>query len=265
MFDPELDMTEYIELYNNSDETIDLKDCKLIVGELTDSGRTITTEYWPLLPGSYTIIARGYSDIDRPGMFDRAERIICMNDMPHLPNAGSKIFLIDKKRKILDKAFYLPERHHDILTETKGVSLERISSELSGLDKSNWHSASSDRGYKTPAAPNSQSSEESAIVKVSISPETITPDANGVDDELSICYHMDKPGYMAIILIFDSEGRKQCTLANGTLLGTEGCYTFNGEAPDGNVMPSGYYVLYFDAYNDKGDRQIEKRAFVVAR
>jgi hypothetical protein len=265
MFDPEPGLNEYIELYNNAESTIDLRNCRLCVGELADTGKIITTEYWPMLPGTYAVIADGYSAIDCPGIFEKADHIVAMPDMPGLPNSGGTVFLQNEQVNNLDMACYSPDQHHEVILKTKGVSLERISPNRSGIDEQNWHSASADAGYKTPAESNSQFSEEEMKVNLTISPETITPNEDGRDDELLISYEMDKPGYMAGIFIFDLEGRLQYTLANGTLLGTEGTYVYSGRDDEGRMLPTAYYVLFFNAYNEKGDRYVIKRAFVVAR
>ncbi len=266
MYDPEEGLNEYIELYNNSQKTIDIKNYCLIIGEPEDSGRRITEEHWPLMPGTYAIITTKFENIDRPGIFDQAGHIIYMSDMPILPNSGSKVFLLDQNKNILDVAFYEPTQHHDIYTDTKGISLERISPERSGLDGSNWHSASSDAGYMTPAKKNSQTSDivVSSLI-VNVTPEAITPVADGKDDELTIFYRMDKPGYMVRIMIFDIEGQQMAILANGQLSGVEGTYVFNGRDTNGNILPTGFYALYFEAYNDQGDRHVTKKAFVVTR
>ena len=134
----------------------------------------------------------------------------------------------------------------------------------SGIDPVNWQSAASDAGYQTPAEPNSQSENKHKACNINISPGTITPDGDGMDDELEIHYTMNSTGYMARIMVFDKTGRKIRTIANGKLLGTEGFYTFNGKDSAGGALPSGYYILYFDAYDDIGRRITEKISFVIA-
>lgn len=264
MFDPEYGFTEYIELYNQSDKTIDLRNYSLIIGEIDDDTLLITNEYFPVQKGEYVIIADHYTGIDNSEIFSKAERIVYMENMPFIPNSGSQIYLLTAQRKICDVASYYFAYHNNILTETSGVALERISSQISGLEPDNWHSASSGSGYQTPAAPNSQSEYENPAFSVGISPKTITPNGDGVDDELIISYKMEKPGYMARIIVFDKNGRKVCVLANGDVLGAQGHYIFNGKDNKGNRLSTGYYILFFDAYNGEGRRHTEKKSFVVA-
>jgi len=264
LFDPETDRIEFIELFNASQKTIDLKEFQLVLNERNDTGNIITTDYWPLESGGYCLIASGFRDINSSGRFQEAEKIIYMPDMPRLSNEGNTLFLRSTEGQVMDKAGYSPDWHHEILAETKGISLERISPYRSGLERLNWQSAASDAGYMTPAAPNSQQAGENLKCEVTMEPETITPDADGSDEELSICYRLDEDGYMGRILIFDVDGRRCRILANGALLGVTGCHTFDGRNDAGHILSTGYYILYFEAYHENGNHYVKKKAFVVA-
>jgi hypothetical protein len=98
-----------------------------------------------------------------------------------------------------------------------------------------------------------------------LSPETITPNGDGVDDVLKIHYKMAEPGYMARIMIFDKSGRKIACLTNGEILGTEGDFSYNGKDSNSNGLPSGYYILFFEVYHANGSRRRVKESFVIAR
>ncbi|MBN1598853.1 MAG: lamin tail domain-containing protein [Bacteroidales bacterium] len=264
MFEPAYDLREYVELYNNAETTIDLRNYMIIAGEMNDEAGIITSEYFPVVPDEYIVISEGYSGIDNDGSFNDANRIIVMQDMPALVNMGTSIYLLDKDTNLIDGVYYSPEFHHELLADTKGVSLERISPDESGFLPDNWISASSDAGYQTPGEENSQYGEIIRRARVGISPETITPDGDGYEDELSICYTMDNPGYMARIMVFDVQGRLIIEIINGNILGTEGCFKFDGKSSSGERLPTGYYILLFDAYNEEGNRHTIKKAFVIA-
>ena len=264
LFDPDTDHNEFIELFNTSRATIDLKEYRILVGERGDSGNVLTLEYWPLRPGDYCLIARGYRGIDSPGKFEYPERILHVADMPRLPNAGITLYLTSAEGAVIDIAAYSPDWHHEILAESKGVSLERISASKSGLEHSNWQSASSDADYMTPAARNSQQLHILAENDFILQPETITPNSDGADEELVLLYRLDEVGYMGRILIFDIYGRICRILANGALFGSEGSYIFDGRDYSGSLVPTGYYIAYFEAYHRNGKRYATKKSFVVA-
>ncbi len=264
MFDPEYGFSEYIELHNHSEKTIDLRYFSLIIGE-NDDTLLITEEYFPVQQNEYVILAKQYLGIDSDEIFSKAEKIVHMSDMPSLPNKGSHIYLLTNEEEICDVASYSPDYHNELLLESRGVALERISWQRSGLEAGNWQSASSDVGYQTPAAKNSQSEIGNSKYELEIFPNTITPNGDGVNDELKIHYKMNVVGFMTRIMIFNKDGRKIFTLANGDLLGTDGEYIYLGKDSDGNNLPSGYYILFFEAYHENGNRHVEKRSFVIAR
>ena len=107
--------------------------------------------------------------------------------------------------------------------------------------------------------------EEIKSCSLDIEPETITPNDDGMDDDLNISYILDEEGYMGCVIIFDVDGRKCRMLANGTLLGTSGEFIFDGRSEDHLVLPTGYYIVFFEAYNRAGKRFTSKKPFVIAR
>jgi len=184
--------------------------------------------------------------------------------MPVLPNSGAEIFLITPGNELCDASMYSPDYHHEILAGTKGVSLERISAGKPGSSPANWHSASSDAGYMTPGAANSQTgSEEDCFIRVS--PGTLILNENGTNDRLTIDYQLDKEGYMAQILIFDLKGKRKYTVAEGVLLGTEGKFEIEDSALREAQLSTGYYIIFFNAYHEDGNNYSEKVSFVVVR
>jgi hypothetical protein len=263
MFQPESGYEEYIELFNRSDHEVDLRNFSLIKDDSEDT-ILVTNEYWPLSRGSYAIIARSFSNIDKSGIFENANRIILMKKMPTLINSGSRIKLLRDDKKVVEMINYYPNIHHSIIEDIQGVSLERLSPEASGLNPYNWHSASSDADYMTPAAPNSQKSITESECDVTINKKIITPDGNGIDDGLIISYCMNKPGYMGVITVFDTDGNECYRLGMGVLLGTEGTFRFDGRSDNGNPLPTGNYILFFYAYTKEGETYKAKRTFAIA-
>jgi hypothetical protein len=263
MFEPREDCHEYIELYNRSEKTIEIRDWQLQVGNKTPE--LLMQEYFPLLPGAYAIITKEINGIDNPDKFRDAQKIIEMPDLQSLSNEGTLIQIFDSEDNIIDQAFYDPVWHHELNADTHGKSLERISSTGSGLNENNWQSASSTSGYQTPGAKNSQAVQSETKNELIVEPQTITPNSDGLDDDLNICYRLDGPDYMSRVLVYDLNGRLRKTIAIGSIPGTEGCYLFDGKGENGTVLSTGYYILFFEAYDQHGKRFREKVSFVIAR
>jgi hypothetical protein len=263
MYNPAQGNVEYIELYNNSDMTVDLRNWILTVGDTSATGKIITSDYFPLLKDQYVIISKMITGAEPDYLRDCEDKIIFMADFPQLSNEGSVICLRNNHDKLIDAALFAPEFNSLLIQNPQGVSLERVSNQVSGLDPKNWQSASSDAGYMTPAAKNSQQSNTGHENFLNIEPYTITPNADGIDDELAINYKMNEPGYMGRIMVFDASGNLEYTILNGGLLGTEGRFIFGGKYENGTILNTGYHILYFDAYKQDSKRFAVKKAFIV--
>ena len=96
--------------------------------------------------------------------------------------------------------------HFGLLNDTKGVSLERIDHDRPTQDATNWHSAAEAIGFATPAYKNSQYNDAGETDNaIEITPELFSPDQDGVNDIVNINYHFDTPGYVANVVIYDSD------------------------------------------------------------
>jgi hypothetical protein len=264
MFNPLHEHFEYIELYNNSEKTIDIRNWMISFADTSAKNKTITSDYFPVSPDNYVILVKNSSGFETGFKNKMGDKIVFMDDFPQLTDEGSVVYLYNNYKQVIDAAIYSPDDHHLLLQNSQGVSLERISYQISGLDPDNWQSASSDAGYMTPAAINSQHINTDPENIINIEPAVITPDADGTDDEITISYKLAGPGYMGRILIFDVSGNLKHTIMNGGILGTEGNFVFNGKNETGQILETGYYILFFDAFKKDCKRFTVKKAFVVA-
>lgn len=262
MFDPHEGFSEYIELFNPSEKAIELKNWELQLNG--KEPKCIMQEYFTLLPGDFALISNSMTGINSLEKFAEASILVIMPDMPALSNSGTVIRIIDSSGIEIDAVQYFPEWHHELVGNQKGVALERLSVLESGMNVENWKSAGSDINYQTPGAVNSQLDEQAGRSMLDLEPNTITPNGDGWNDILHISYSLSEPGCMGKIVIFDLEGKLVRTLANGSLIATSGEFEFEGKDESGRELSSGYYILFFEAYNEKGFRFAEKKSFVLA-
>ena len=143
--------------------------------EILISNERITEESVLLFPGDYFVIT------ENPGkVLDqyRSENPYALFDVPDLPDFNStegEIVLLDPVGEILDAFIYSEEMHFPLLTNTEGVSLERLSPNLSSDAADNWHSASSLVGFASPGYKNSINFIESgSAASVKIEPEVFS-------------------------------------------------------------------------------------------
>ncbi|MBZ0198557.1 MAG: lamin tail domain-containing protein [Ignavibacteriaceae bacterium] len=135
---------EWIELFNRSTKTINLKN--YAVADNSDTTSIITDEI-VLLPGEYFLIA---DDSTINNFYNLTAKRIYKN-FPSLNNSGDKIILLDSLSRVIDSTQYI-----SAWGGANGKSLERIFSEGSSTDSANWKSTKRKTGG-TPGSINTVS------------------------------------------------------------------------------------------------------------
>ena len=190
-----------------------------------------------------------------------------MDKFPSFNNDEDYVVLLNEKMEIIDELFYSEDWHHELLTDADGVSLERISAETKTKKPENWASASSLAGYGTPGYKNSQaeSEEVSSGPRVTFSPDAFSPNLDGYNDEYQIHYQLDKPEYIANVMIFDAAGRFVMQLAKNEILGTDGTISWNGEDETGQKLSMGAYIVMVEIFNTDGEVYQYKDGVVLTK
>lgn len=148
MYDPPTGECEWVELFNNSDSIVNLKNWKI-----QDNGTTqviITAVDYFLNPDQFVVISQDDTIFsEHPGL--KPEKVIVNSSLPSLNNSGDAVIIYKLNNLLSDRVDYLPD-----WGGTK-VSLERININGASGDSSNWAS-SIDCEKSTPARENSISS-----------------------------------------------------------------------------------------------------------
>ena len=256
LFDPNTGGADFVELYNRSNKTINLKDLKIgsmdtLTSTLKDT-EIITDEGYLLFPKSYVVVSENsvavkqqYSTINLKGFLDVA-------DLPSMNTDDDVVTLSDNNFNVIDNFKYTSKMHFPLLVTTKGVSLERIDFNRATDDKTNWNSASEGYGFATPAYRNSQYLQADGGNGVSISNPLFSPDNDGYNDVLNISYKLDEPGKAANVYIYDSKGRQVRYLIRNEQLAQDGTLSWNGINDDNEKAPIGIYVVYVELFNLSG-------------
>ena len=270
MFDPITPGVDYVELYNPTDKTYDLSELLLGVVKETFPNpadttlKEIVSESRLLLPQSYVLLSTN-SQIVGQQYECATDSFVEMSAFPSYPNSGGTAILMSKSGLVVDQMYFSEKMHYPSLKVTKGVALERVSFSQPSMDASNWHSAAERVHFGTPGYANSmmQSAQPSNDV-VSISPETFSPDGDGIDDDCFINYHFDEAGYTMNIYIFNVAGQLVSHLAKGELVGQEGSVIWNGTDRNNNRVPIGVYIAVTEVFSYEGVVKQFKNAIVVA-
>ena len=182
--------------------------------------------------------------------------------LPSLSNSGMGIVLLNVVNKVIDEVNYDPRWHYEVIEETKGVSLERISKKVRN-NSFNWTSASSSSGFGTPGMENSQSREISKSgYSVSLESKTFSPNGDGYQDILILKYMMSSPNTTANVYVFNENGALIKQIANNETLSNTGIVTWDGEREIGGKANVGIYILLFEYFTSDG--RVEKKKISCA-
>ena len=142
MYAPNSPEPEWIEIFNRSEKTIDIKNYKI-----ADNSDTISviSESTILNPGDYFIIA---DDSTIHNFYNVLSNVACKN-FPVLNNTDDKIILLDSLTRTIDLLQYFSS-----WGGSDGKSLEKINPELPSIDSSNWKTSIS-KNKATPGYINS--------------------------------------------------------------------------------------------------------------
>ena len=272
LFHPISPGVEYVELYNRSDKVIDLSE--IMIGTIKESfpnpADTVVKEVIStsriLLPKSYILLSTD-SEIVKYQYNSNSDDFLDIESLPSLPNEEGHIIICDKSRNIIDEVFYSEKMHYDLLIETQGVSLERISSENPSYDKNNWQSAAYDVNHGTPGYKNSMSTDLIEINndnEINIAPEVFSPDNDGFDDICNIYYNFDENAYTLNIKIFNSKGMLVNNLLNNSLINNEGFISWDGTDDNDRLLDPGIYIVQAEIFDLNGFVKRIKKVTVLA-
>ena len=257
MFNPKENGSDFVEIYNNSGKTIDLKRLKLASRtddlELTQVYQ-LTASKQLFEPGGFLALTKDTAGVFPYFSIQCKSCFLQMEKFPSFNNDEDFVVLLDENLNVIDELHYTDKMHHPLLADEEGIALERVSFIETTDDFLNWHSAASVAGYGTPGYKNSQGEPfNSSKPEVTFSPESFSPDFDNYNDEYQISYKTTKPGCLANISVFDATGRFVMKLANNEILGSEGIFTWNGEDETGQKQKLGVYVVLVEIFSLTGE------------
>lgn len=267
LYNPRSGGVDFIELYNNSNKLIDVKDLLLAKRDgdgNIDQIENIALNGFTIKPNTHVVISSSPEMVLQQYYCMYPEQIIKANT-PSMNDDAGNIILMNSQGVVLDELVYDDKMHVPLLDDKDGVSLERIDVQRQSRERSNWTSAASSVGYATPTYKNSQYLKtERAESVMELQPKTISPDGDGYEDVMNINYLLNENGYTGTLTIFNASGKSIKQLFKNNILGTSGTFTWDGTTDDGQKAPVGLYVFYLEIFNLKGEVKSYKTVGVVA-
>jgi hypothetical protein len=255
---------DWIELYNNSNKVINLKDWQLanFDNDTIDNFKTILGNYL-LQPNDYVVLGKDSTFVKQNYPFSIPGKFL-YSELPSYNNDSGTVYLIYNS-EIINKVSYLDEWHFDLLDNTDGVSLERIDPNGSSDSKFNWHSAAEDVGFATPGRKNSQYRPAVSNGEITLAEDIFSPDNDGYQDILQVTYNLTNSGLLGKAQIFDDRGRLVRTIFTNELLGSSGTFNWDGVTDQQVKASIGVYVLVFEVFStDGGVFFAKQKAFTLA-
>jgi hypothetical protein len=268
LFNPKSSGVDYVEIYNRSQKIIDTKQLYIANRNSTNvisSIQQLSTESILLFPGDFLVITEDPQIVMQQYITTSPDAFLQIASMPSLPDDKGDVIILNAQGKIVDEVMYSDKWHFPLISNTEGVSLERIDYNAPSI-QNNFHSAATSVGYGTPGYKNSQFKIDQQVQgEITVTPEIFSPDNDGMDDFASINYNFPSPGYVTNITIFNASGRPVRYLQKNALSGIKGSYTWDGLGEKQQKLQQGIYIIYTEIFNTEGKKKQFKNTVVLAR
>ena len=253
--------SEYIELYNRSQQTLSLTGLALATRKADGSISTlyplsaITT---PLEPGGYVLLSKLLSGVEAFYLISSPQALHEVK-LPVLANNGATVVLLRlTDLTVIDEVSYSPKWHDSAIKDPKGVALERLDPDKPTQDATNWHSAAESAGYGTPGYRNSQQ-----LLPSSTQNGFERPYWSDSERSYLLRYQLADAGYRCRIWVFDTMGRRIAEIANLSTLATEGTLRWDGIGYDGSRPKPGIYIFYAELFLPNGTPHTQREVFLI--
>lgn len=223
---------EWSEIYNSSEKTVDLMGWSL--SDQSGSAVIISDTSLLLHTREYLVIGEELSNSYDP----HYATFLVLPQFPTLNNTEDGLVLFDPQ------GFWMDEMAYTSTTElVRGRSLERIRTEMTGLDPGNWSVCIYDEG-STPGWQNSLYLDVlPSELNIVLEPNPFSPDGDGQSDQLAIYYELPFEHGVMSVMIFDMAGRIIAEPVQIKPVSHRGQVFWDGEANYGGKAVTGLYIM----------------------
>ena len=274
MFNPATGESRYVELFNRTDTSFCLRNWALAIKQEEEwKYYKVTDDTAVLDAGAYAAWAKDARKVALSASACR-ENIFTAKTFPALDNKEGYLRLLwippkgdslHRDTVLIDEILYSESSHHWLLNDTKGVALERLRAEVSGLLPENWMSAAETSGFATPGCENSHAypaTQEGQEAYFTFTPPLVTPDNDGQNDFTVLTWDNRLDGFVCSIAVYDERGRKVRQLCNKKLLGAGGSLRYDAVDDSGRVLRAGIYAVLVELLRPDG--KIKRLRYVLA-
>jgi len=252
LFNPFPGGVDFVEIYNHSGRQIKLDEVYLAS---RDNSLKIKSQYTlsvkpEILPDAAYAAFTTDSAVLLSNYYSACpDCIYKMAKFPAYNRDEGWVVLLNKEMEIIDEFHYRENMHHPMISDVKGISLERYSFSKPATDPLNWHSASQTVGFATPGFRNSANevvSETSQMV--TFEPKIFSPNDDGLNDRLTIKLSPGEPDWMVNIRIYNENGLEIRRLANNLVIGSEDILEWDGTKENHQKAGLGIYIIKVELF-----------------
>jgi len=177
------------------------------------------------------------------------------------------VVLLNKEMEVIDEFHYLESMHHPLITDVKGISLERNSFSKPSNDPSNWHSASATVGFATPGYQNSAFETVSSTSDiVTFEQKIFSPNDDGINDRFRIILAPGESGLIVNIRIYNESGLEIRRLANNLMIGAQDIIEWDGTTENHGKATLGIYIVQVELFGlQSGKKQFKSVCVITDR
>jgi hypothetical protein len=268
LFNPKSGGYDYAEIYNRSDDVVDLKQLYIAnrdaPGSLT-SLKQLSTSSYLFFPGEYFAFTENSQWVQDNYVVKHPDKMIELPALPSLPDDNGSLVLVNQLGNTIDELHYDHKWHLPLIADEDGVALERIDYNQPTQNQDNWTSAASTSGFGTPTYQNSEFMADAKLkAAIDVTPKLFSPDNDGNQDFCFINYQVSEPGNIANISIFDASGRPVRFLIKNATLGLTGNFRWDGLDDTQRKLPIGMYIVFTEVFNLQGKTKQYKNVVTLA-
>jgi len=250
------DSGEWIELFNNSSEDLDLSGWLMVDAAGNQTCFPELTQF--LTSNSFLVMAKDSLTLGKLNLNIDVIRVIPEHWLS-LNDDGDQLILLDDTGRIFDRMNY-----NNNATRVAGRSWERIDCNRDGTDPHNWGPCTSLSGH-TAGRINSLFIENlPAEIELWVEPNPFSPDGDNVDEETTIHFKAPSVSSRITVDIYNLNGRRIRRIASNITAGSSTpVLTWDGRNDKGRLMPIGRYIVLLEAVDMRSGKVHIGRCTVV--
>jgi hypothetical protein len=271
LFDPKTNGYDFVELYNKSNKLINIKELFIAnrSGTAIANQKLVSVDDAILFPNEYLVVTEDKLGLQQLYTVENPLAISEIATLPTYSDDKGTCVIVNSQGTIIDELAYVDDWHFPLLSNKKGISLERISFTATTQDANNWFSAAFDNldnlSGATPTYKNSQFKNVVGDQAITLQAKLFSPDGDGVDDVCIIQYNVAEPGMLCNVYIHDASGRQIKHLVKSALLSQQGQFLWNGTGELNQKIALGNYIIVTEITNLKGKKKQYKHVVALVR